>query len=240
MRLLYVADRFPVLSETFVVDEVRGLVRAGDDVTVYTRRPGDPEVAADLATLVVGPGAALPGRGLASALRLRERGALHALSEAAWLARHVPADHVHAHFAFGNATVALLYGRLTGARASFTAHALDLYGGVPPSVLGRKVAEAAFAAAVSEHGAAHLRACAAPADRGKVVVQRTGVVRDAVRAGEPESPTRLVAVARLVEKKGLDVLVRAAQLLRPEVVVELVGEGPERDRLEALARDCGV
>ena len=131
MRLLYVADRFPVLSETFVVDEVRGLVRAGDDVTVYMRRPGDPEVAADLASLVVGPGAALPGRGLASALRLRERGALHALSEAAWLARHVPAEHVHAHFAFGNATVALLYGRLTGARASFTAHALDLYGGVP-------------------------------------------------------------------------------------------------------------
>ncbi|MSO95856.1 MAG: colanic acid biosynthesis glycosyltransferase WcaL, partial [Thermoleophilia bacterium] len=209
MRLLYVLDRFPVLSETFVVNEVRGLLRAGDDVTVYARR-------------------------------LRERGALHALAEAAWLARHVRADHVHAHFAFGNATVALLYGRLTGAPASFTAHAVDLYGGVPRAVLGRKIAASAFAAAVSEHGAAELRACAAPVDRSKVVVQRNGVARDALRAAEPESPPRIVAIARLIEKKGLDTLIRAASLLDGEVVVELVGDGPERERPGSLARECDV
>jgi glycosyltransferase involved in cell wall biosynthesis len=239
MRLLYVADRFPVLSETFVVNEVRGLVRAGDDVMVYARRGGDPEVAPDLAELVVGYGAAPSGRGIGAALRLRERGALSALAEAAWLARHVEADHVHAHFTFGNATVALLYGHLTGAPASFTAHAFDLYGGVPATVIGRKVAGAAFAAAVSEHGAATLRACAAPADRGKVVVQRNGVAREALRAGEPELPPRIVAIARLVEKKGLDVLIEAARSLDPGIVVEIVGDGPERQRLEALSRAWG-
>ena len=178
-------------------------------------------------------------RGIGTALRLHERGALHALAEAAWLARNVRADHVHAHFAFGNATVALLYGHLTGVPVSFTAHALDLYGGVPPAVLGRKIAATAFAAAVSEHGAAQLRACAAPADRGKVVVQRNGVTRPAVGAGEPALPQRIVAIARLVEKKGLDVLIRAAQSLGRGVVVELVGEGPERERLEALSRESG-
>ena len=227
MRLLYVLDRFPVLSETFVVDEVRGLLAAGDDVTVYARRGGDAGVAADLRELVVGPGSRAGVRGVRAALALRERGALHALAEARWLAEHVRADHAHAHFAFGAAAIALLYGRIAGVPASFTAHARDLYGGVPSGVLGRKVAAAEWAAAPSEHGARRLRECA---PRGSVVVQRNGVDRERVQAGPPESPPRIVAIGRLVEKKGFDVLASAAEQL--DAVVEIVGDGPERARLE--------
>jgi glycosyltransferase involved in cell wall biosynthesis len=233
MRLLYALDRFPVLSETFVADELRGLLRAGDDVTVYVRHGGEPGVADDLRELVIGPGSAPGARGLRAALALRERGALHALAEARWLARTVRADHAHAHFAFGAASVALLYGRLTGAGASFTGHAIDLYGGVPGAVLGRKLAAARWAAAPTENGAQRLRSCAAPGDRDRVVVQRTGVARDRIVAGPPERPARVVAIARLVEKKGLDVLVRAARRL--DAVVEIVGDGPDRGRLEGLA-----
>jgi colanic acid/amylovoran biosynthesis glycosyltransferase len=58
----------------------------------------------------------------------------------------------------------------------------------------------------------------------------------ALDAGQPESPPRVVAVGRLVPKKGFDVLVRAAHRLPPEVVVEIVGDGPQRAELEALAR----
>ena len=227
MRLLYVLDRFPVLSETFVVDEVRGLLAAGDDVTVYARRGGDAGVADDLLELVVGPGSKAGVRGVRAAVGLRERGALHALAEARWLAQHVRADHAHAHFAFGAASIALLYGRIAGVPASFTAHARDLYGGVPSGVLGRKVAAAEWAAAPSEHGARRLRECA---PRGSVVVQRNGVDRERVQAGRPESPPRIVAIGRLVEKKGFDVLARAAEQL--DAVVEIVGDGPERARLE--------
>src|SRR5215212_240090 len=232
MRVLYVLDRFPVLSETFVVDEIRGLLRAGDEVSVYERGGGEDGVADDLRELVVGPDLRPPARGIGAALALRERGALHALAQATWLAKEVPADQVHAHFAFGAASIALLYGRLTGTPASFTAHAYDLYGGVAGPVLGRKVAAAAWAAAPTEHGARRLRACAAPSDRDKVVVQRMGVARRALEAGEPEMPLRVVAIGRLVEKKGLDLLVRAAGRLDPAVVVEIVGDGPERARLE--------
>jgi len=230
MRLLYVLDRFPVLSETFVVNEVRGLVAAGDDVTVYARRGGEAGVADDLRELVIGPGSAFGVRGVGAALALRERGALHALGEARWLAQRVRADHAHAHFAFGAASIALLYGRLTGATASFTAHAHDLYGGVPDGVLARKAAAAAWAAAPSKHGAARLRDCA---PGGTVVVQRNGVDRDAVERGSPDVPPRVVGIGRLVEKKGFDVLVRAAAHV--DAVVEIIGDGPERERLEALS-----
>jgi glycosyltransferase involved in cell wall biosynthesis len=52
----------------------------------------------------------------------------------------------------------------------------------------------------------------------------------------------LVSVARLVEQKGLDVLVSAMQIVNRERVVRLIvlGEGNLRDKLEKQALDLGV
>jgi glycosyltransferase involved in cell wall biosynthesis len=53
----------------------------------------------------------------------------------------------------------------------------------------------------------------------------------------------LLAVARLVEQKGIDRAVRALPQIRanaPDAVLVVLGEGPDRPRLEALARDLGV
>ncbi len=43
---------------------------------------------------------------------------------------------------------------------------------------------------------------------------------------------------RLSDEKGVDVLVRAAGLLPPGTSVRIAGDGPERDRLDALAETC--
>jgi glycosyltransferase involved in cell wall biosynthesis len=46
---------------------------------------------------------------------------------------------------------------------------------------------------------------------------------------------------RLVSEKGIDVLLRAcAGLGRDGWDIEILGDGPERSRLEALARECGI
>jgi glycosyltransferase involved in cell wall biosynthesis len=47
------------------------------------------------------------------------------------------------------------------------------------------------------------------------------------------------SIGRLVWQKGFDLLVRALALL-PSVTLVLVGDGPRRDDLEALAREWGV
>jgi glycosyltransferase involved in cell wall biosynthesis len=51
---------------------------------------------------------------------------------------------------------------------------------------------------------------------------------------------RLLAIGRLVVEKGHADLLRAAAEVEPAVQVTIVGTGPERDRLVALADDLGV
>ena len=68
------------------------------------------------------------------------------------------------------------------------------------------------------------------------------------RSGAPEPnrrterPARLIAPRRLFEKNGVEYFVRALPHIAEHVAVEalIVGDGPERDRLEALARELGV
>jgi len=76
--------------------------------------------------------------------------------------------------------------------------------------------------------------------RGSVETIHNGVPDVPFRAVDRLRPGPIVgSVARLHEQKGLDVLVRALVLL-PDVTVVLVGDGPERERLERLATELGV
>ncbi len=67
--------------------------------------------------------------------------------------------------------------------------------------------------------------------------------RAAVRAEHGATGPLIVAVGRLHEQKGLDVLVRALALVaerRPGVLALLAGDGPERATLDGLVADLGV
>src|SRR5581483_8728199 len=56
----------------------------------------------------------------------------------------------------------------------------------------------------------------------------------------PSDARVLLAVSRLTEQKGVDVAVRALASLPDDTVLVVLGEGPERPRLESLARELGV
>ncbi|MGH7467014.1 MAG: glycosyltransferase family 4 protein [Longimicrobiales bacterium] len=58
----------------------------------------------------------------------------------------------------------------------------------------------------------------------------------------PASSKRMIVPRRLYQKNGVEFLVRALPLIRRELPVEvlIVGDGPERARLEALARQLEV
>jgi glycosyltransferase involved in cell wall biosynthesis len=152
--------------------------------------------------------------------------------------------HLHAHFAHGATTVAWLASRIVGLPFSFTGHAKDVYSDKlnPAGLLRRKLLAARFAVTCTEANRRHLTRVAPEATVHRVY---HGLNADFARllADAPErSPTngalRLLSVGRLVEKKGLDVLVDAHSLVAERGVraeTTLVGGG-DGDAYEAALR----
>src|SRR5262249_23940569 len=65
--------------------------------------------------------------------------------------------------------------------------------------------------------------------------------RDAVRlARRVADRFVLIAVGQLIPEKGMDVAIRALSLLPPEVILWIVGAGPEDDGLRKLADSLGL
>jgi glycosyltransferase involved in cell wall biosynthesis len=80
-------------------------------------------------------------------------------------------------------------------------------------------------------------------ERGGIDPRRLRVVPNfvdlsaAVRKTSPGGP--VLYVGRLSEEKGVDVLLLAARLLSPATTVRIVGDGPARSELEAIAASGG-
>ncbi len=157
--------------------------------------------------------------GLATAWRLRGRGI----------------RHVHAHLANVPATVGLYIARGLGSGFSFTGHAADLF--VYRGALAFKLREADFVSSIS-HWHQGFYDGIVPAPAGDRPVIRCSVELPAeIR---PEG-TDIVAVGRLVSKKGFDLLVQAfARLDRPDLRLTIAGGGEEEAALTALAKREGV
>lgn len=76
-------------------------------------------------------------------------------------------------------------------------------------------------------------------------VERVSVVPAAVPItlplpprGESSGPLRALCVGRLIARKGQDVAIAAVRRLEGRVHLTVVGEGPDRERLEVLAAAC--
>lgn len=154
--------------------------------------------------------------------------------------------HLHAHFAHGTTTVTWLASRITGIPFSFTGHAKDIYSENlnPAGLLARKLRAARFAVTCTGANVEHLRAVCPEAD---VRLVYHGLNADVERLSRTPGPSQrpqrplLLAVGRLVHKKGLDTFVDACALLRDRGVAFdalVVGEPGEaeplvRQRIEA-------
>jgi colanic acid/amylovoran biosynthesis glycosyltransferase len=151
-------------------------------------------------------------------------------------------EHVHAHFANQTADCAAIVGLVAGIPFSFTAHAYDIYSRarrLRNDTLAWKLRHAARALAVSTYGADFMRRLVAVADARRVATAYVGIPLDLFRWVEPRAEcaeVRLLCVARLTEKKGVDVLLDACAVLRDRGVpfrCEIIGDGPLREALEA-------
>jgi colanic acid/amylovoran biosynthesis glycosyltransferase len=262
----YVLRKFPVLSETFVLNEILALEARGVAVHVFALAPSrDPRfhegVGRLRATIHHVPGATdlkplfasarrQAGRSprrfrrqLGEVLRTGRPKLLWRFMQASYVAdraRRAGVRHLHAHFANHPATVAHQASRLLGVSFSFTAHAFDMYRDADPRAIVRKMADARFTITISEYNGRVLRSMAnGHAPRVELVRNGIDMNRFAPPASRPDAPFRILAVARLVEKKGLPFLIEACRVLRDrglEFRCEIVGKGAQQPLLDGLIR----
>ena len=154
--------------------------------------------------------------------------------------------HLHVHFGNEAATVGVLVKTLSGVGLSLTIHGPDEFDDVPGQYLRAKIAAADGVVCISQFGRSQLMRLAAPAHWAKLQLCRLGV--DPASFVPPTraratGPLRLLCVGRLTPAKGQLLLVQAcAQLLREDLPFELtlVGDGPDRARLETAVRRHGL
>ncbi|MEM1183399.1 MAG: glycosyltransferase [Planctomycetota bacterium] len=162
---------------------------------------------------------------------------------AARVGRRARVGHVHAHFAHVPATFAMYTAKQLGVPFSFTGHANDLFQN--RSLLAAKLGRASFVSCISQWHQSFYREVVETLDASKLRVIRCGVdVDEFTPSGDECAPgTRIVSVGRCVPKKGLDLLIEAVAALSGRgvgVTCEIIGDGPELERLRALSAERGV
>jgi glycosyltransferase involved in cell wall biosynthesis len=146
-------------------------------------------------------------------------------------------QHIHAGWASHPAYIVQGVAEALGVPWSFSAHARDIW--VEGDDLKAKLASAKFAACCTRLGAEHLKSQAS-ATAGKVLYAPHGIEIENYEYRErdvPSPPVQVLAVGRLVEKKGFEILLRAVALLRAEYSMRLtiIGDGVERGKLKQLS-----
>jgi glycosyltransferase involved in cell wall biosynthesis len=149
--------------------------------------------------------------------------------------------HLHAPFASDAATVTRLASRFSGVPYSFTARAKDIFHEtVEPDDLRRKLRDAAGVVTISDFHLSYLRQTYGPL-AAKVQRIYNGLNLDEYPYRPPaDRPAAILAVGRLVEKKGFSDLIDACALLerrRGNFSCRIIGTGKlEGDLVAHISR----
>lgn len=159
-------------------------------------------------------------------------------------------QHMHAHFGSDAATVALLASRISRIPFSYTAHARDIYHTyideeTDARMRRAKMAEAKFVATVSDFNKAYLETLAGDRSPSRIERIYNGVdlQRFSFSSASGRADTEVLAVGRLIEKKGFLDLIEAHRLLAAGGVAlrtTIIGDGPDRGELESRISAAGL
>jgi colanic acid/amylovoran biosynthesis glycosyltransferase len=271
VRVAFLLRRFPALSETFILNQITGLIDMGHTVDVRHTMPcEDTETHPDVraygllkGSVPVFPPRSVPARVLKGAARFagaffgcpglalnslnvfrhgRDAASLRLLYLSSGFCGSW--DVLHCHYGM----LGQLGARLREMGASVgpvvtSFHGFDMTSYVRehgPDVYSELFERGDLFLPVSEHWKERLIEMGCPENR--IRVHRMGVdcekLEYRARPLKPGQPVRLVSVARLVEKKGIEYGIRAVAALIGEgmdLVYTVVGDGELRGDLEALA-----
>ena len=223
--LAVVVSGFPRRSETFALNELLALDAAGMLGPVFATKPGDtghqqPDHERLLRRVEVLPAATPADQAALVAQRLKGSSLMG----------------IHGYFAHTPAEVASLAARRLGVAHGFSVHARDARKVSPEDLVARSRSAACVIACNPD----------VAADVGRfgvgtqLIPHGVDVTRFQPGPLPAAEPLRLLAVGRLVEKKGFSVLLAALELVEIPCTLRIIGEGPERDGLQARIESSGL
>ncbi|MGB7287510.1 MAG: glycosyltransferase family 4 protein, partial [Salaquimonas sp.] len=156
---------------------------------------------------------------------------------------------IYSHFIHTPSSVAKYGSDILGVKWTASAHAKDIWTS-PDWELKEKLASMEWLVTCTSNGHAHLQNLADDPQKVRLVYHGLDLSKFSKRSNIPlgpdgtdnEKPVRLLTVARPVEKKGLDTLVRALAALPKELNWHWVqvGTGELSDEIQKLATELGV
>ncbi len=266
-RVGYVVKRYPRYSETFIVNEILAHEEAGLSLDIFALRQSSDSHFQDSISRVRAPVTYLPAPNVLSAgefwdelmaavkpmpgwvagLQAAQYEVARDVYQAALLAlqaRDKGIRHLHAHFATSAATVARLAALFGGMTYSFTAHAKDIFhDSVDDNDLRRKIQDATSVVTVSDYNVDFLQSKFADS-AAKVHRIYNGLDLPRLPFFNPNHrPPCIVAVGRLIEKKGFaDLIAACAKLDQRDIdfQCQIIGSGPLQDVLKADIQQRGL
>jgi glycosyltransferase involved in cell wall biosynthesis len=148
----------------------------------------------------------------------------------------IPISGIHGYFAHRPAEVAQLAAKRIGLPFGFSTHARDARK-VTANELAERALSAACVIACNSDVATDIRSTGASVH---LMPHGVDLGRFQPRRPPTERPLRILAVGRLVEKKGFDVLIKACARLSFPYCLRIIGEGSQRTNLERLIARVGV
>lgn len=241
-KIGYVLKKFPVLSETFILNELLELESQGFGLHIFSlERPNDPRFHEDLPKLKAqisyvpdysDIGVLWKHYTRASRIfKVEHKKALryvlkHGNPSLLWRflqscyvanqARGYGIGHFHAHFATRPTSVASLASMISGIPYSFTAHAMDIFKRkLSTKSLRKKIERANFVVTISDYNKKYISQFV-NGDIKKIVKIYNGINLGRFNPnGEAKQDMfTFLCVARFVEKKGHKILIEACELLR--------------------------
>lgn len=242
MKIAYILNKFPTISETFVLKEILEVKRLGEDVSIYSiLRPEDKLVHETAKNLTINYSDELDISKkellgyMAKKLFTRPILLLKAIY---YLRKHETCssgvfiwfvykrcivlaktiednkiDHMHTHFAYTSTLYLMCIHLLSGVPYSFISHAFDIF--VSPKLLEQKHRYSTFAATISLSNKRYLmEQFKIPED--KIVLIRCGINIDEFPLApynKKHEKLMIRSVGRLVEKKGHESLIRSCKKL---------------------------
>jgi len=236
LTVLYPTSMFPTLSETFILEQITGLIDLGHDVKIVAfYRPAEQKFHSQIGEYGL----------LAKTLyipKLDKHPGFEFTPEVLDFLKDV--DVIHSHFAALPTDFAMHASRLLGIPFIFTAHAYDIFVLAKPEILSEYASSAARIITISEFNREYILDMIGDKYRDKIEIIRCGIDMDRFSPGKKaeDNTINILTTGRFVEKKGIPYAVRAFAKLPDhcKAVLRIIGDGPLNAQIENIISELNI